>query len=174
MILEPAPSGYSDIRPGDIGRWPIILADRLLASGRHLVLGDVDGPHRVWMRGASDDMPLAYVLVRDLDIELRHAAVRRLDRRLAGAPPARLPPGFRPSPFQRRRLSLLLDLLDGVLSRDGDHPSSHELARTIVYPGMTIGRGAEWKSSTERRRTQRLIEEAVALMNGGYRALLRG
>ncbi|MDD3799486.1 MAG: DUF2285 domain-containing protein [Novosphingobium sp.] len=37
-----------------------------------------------------------------------------------------------------------------------------------------MGRGNEWKSSAERRRTQRLIDEALALMDGGYRALLRG
>ncbi|MBK6706242.1 MAG: DUF2285 domain-containing protein [Sphingomonadales bacterium] len=39
---------------------------------------------------------------------------------------------------------------------------------------MTIGRGAAWKASSERRRTQRLIREAEALAAGGYRALLKG
>src|SRR2546426_2501093 len=45
---------------------------------------------------------------------------------------------------------------------------------TLFRSGMTLGRGMEWKSSTERRRTQRLIGEALALMHRGYRNLLRG
>ena len=59
-------------------------------------------------------------------------------------------------------------------SSAGRPPTTHNIARRYVYPGMTIGRGSEWKSSAERRRTQRLIDEAFALMRGGYRTLLRG
>uniref|UniRef100_UPI00313CC646 DNA -binding domain-containing protein n=1 Tax=Sphingomonas sp. OTU376 TaxID=3043863 RepID=UPI00313CC646 len=138
-----------------------------------MILRDVDGLHRLWMRAAEDIGPLAYVLIRDDHVDLRHAAVRRLDRRLAGAPPARLPPGFRPTTFQRQRLSLLLDLLDAVLAPAAAY-TSYELARKIVYSGLSVGRGAEWKSSSQRRRTQRLVEEAMTLMNGGYRTLLCG
>jgi hypothetical protein len=61
-----------------------------------------------------------------------------------------------------------------MLQVPGNRPSSHAVARRVIYPGMTIGRGMDWKSSTQRRRTQRLIEEAFALMNGGYRLLLKG
>src|SRR3546814_11960918 len=86
----------------------------------------------------------------------------------------RLPPGFAPTPFQQRRLNMLLDILDAVLGRERTGITTHEIARCHVYPAMSIGRGNEWKSSAERRRTQRLIDEALALMNGGYRALLRG
>src|SRR3546814_1826107 len=39
---------------------------------------------------------------------------------------------------------------------------------------MGIGRGNDRRSSAERRRTLRVIEEALALRNGVYRALLRG
>jgi len=112
--------------------------------------------------------------VRDEAVDLRHAAAQRLDRRLAGAPPMRLPTGFAPTSFQRRRLGMLLDILDAVLGRERTGVTTHEIARRHVYSAMTIGRGNEWKSSAERRRTQRLIDEALALMNGGYRALLRG
>ena len=148
--------------------------DRILSTGRHLVLGDVDGLHRLWMRAPLDGGSLAYVLPRDDAIDLRYAAIQRLDRRLAGAPPMRLPPGFVPTPFQRRRLSMLLDILDAVLDRERSGITTHEIARQHVYPALDIGRGNEWKSSAERRRTQRLIDEALGLMNGGYRALLRG
>ncbi|WP_348635606.1 DUF2285 domain-containing protein [Sphingobium sp. Sx8-8] len=114
------------------------------------------------------------MIVRDEAIELRHAAVQRFDRRMAGGAPMRLPPGFTPTPFQRRRLSMLLDILDAVLDRTYSGITTHEIARRHVYPTLDIGRGNEWKSSAERRRTQRLIDEALGLMNGGYRALLHG
>ena len=106
-------------------------------------------------------------------IEKRREAAWRLDRRLAGAAPRRQRPGCRPTAFQRNRLNLLLDILD-MLQALGGRPTSHTVARSLVYPGMTVGRGVEWKSSSQRRRTQRLIDEARSLMNGGYRLLLRG
>jgi hypothetical protein len=174
VILDTAPPGIADAAPFDIDAWPIILADRMLSTGRHLILGDIDGPHRLWVRDPLKGSALAYVLVRDDAIDLRHSAVQRFHRRLAGAAPVRLPPGFAPTPFQRWRLSMLLDILDAVLDRERSTITTHEIARRHVYPHMRIGRGNEWKSSSERRRTQRLIDEAMGLMNGGYRALLRG
>ena len=45
--------------------------------------------------------------------------------------------------------------------RRASAPSTHEIARRLVYPHMRIGRGDEWKASSERRRTQRLIDEAL-------------
>jgi hypothetical protein len=160
--------------PIDLADWPIILNDRTLSSGRHIVLGDIDGPHRLWIRDIIAGQPLAYVVARDDALPLRLAALQRFDRRLAGAPPAKTPPGIQPTPFQRRRLSMLLAILDALLDSADTPPTTHDIARRYVYPGMTIGRGSEWKSSAERRRTQRLIDEALALMRGGYRTLLRG
>ncbi|WP_375713674.1 DUF2285 domain-containing protein [Sphingobium sp. BS19] len=125
------------------------------------------------MRGGSGS-PLAYVIVRDDAIELRQNVMRRLDRRLTGAPPMRPLSGLQPTAFQRQRLSMLLDILDAVLGHEGGRMTTHEIARRHVYRGLRIGRGDEWKSSSERRRTQRLIDEAIALMRGGYRRLLRG
>jgi hypothetical protein len=139
-----------------------------------MVLGDVDGPHRLWVRSGAAGRPLAYVIVRDDAIELRQGAMRRLDRRLSGAPPTRPLSGLQPTAFQRHRLSMLLDILDAVLGRQSDRMTTHEIASRHVYAGLGVGRGDEWKSSSERRRTQRLIDEAVALMRGGYRRLLRG
>lgn len=150
----------------------MILADRALSDGRHLVLGDVDGPHHLWLRATRPGQPLAYIIVRDPAIEVRRQAAWRLDRRIGGAPPMRSAGAFRPTPFQRQRLDLLLDILD--MTQTQPRPTSHDIARRLIYPGMSLGRGMEWKSSTERRRTQRLIEEALALMREGYRTLLRG
>ncbi len=158
----------------DLDHWPLILADHKLGDGRHLVLADVDGPHRLWVRDTTPGRPVAYVIARDASFDLRLAAVRRLDRRLAGAPPAKLPTGFRPTAFQRRRLSLLLDIIDMAKDRDDPDATTYDIARTLIYRNMSIGRGIHWRNSTQRRRTQRLMEEAFALRDGGYRALLRG
>ena len=117
---------------------------------------------------------MAYVIARDASFDLRLAAVRRLDRRLAGAPPTKLPTGFRPTAFQRRRLSLLLDIIDMAKDRDDPDATTYDIARTLIYRNMSIGRGIHWRNSSQRRRTQRLMEEAFALCDGGYRALLRG
>lgn len=138
-----------------------------------MVLGDHDGPHHVWLRNAHPGQPLAYIVVRDASIEARRQAAWRLDRRLAGAPSSQRHAAFRPTLFQQQRLNLLLDILDMTQASDG-RPTSYEIARRLIYRNTTIGRGLEWKSSTERRRTLRLIRQAHRLMNGGYRTLLQG
>jgi hypothetical protein len=174
VVLDAAHSDLGVATSLDLDDWPLILVDRQLSNGRHLVLADADGPHRLWLRDTLPGQPLAYVIAKDASFELRVAAVRRLDRRLAGARPAKLFRGFAPTAFQRHRLSLLLDIIDIANDPDTTDLTTYEIARQLIYPRMSIGRGNEWKSSSERRRTQRLIEEAFALRDGGYRALLRG
>src|SRR3546814_20614247 len=127
----------------------------MFSTSRHLVVGDIDGPQRLLIRDPLKGSALAYVIVRDEAIDLRQAAVQRLDRRLAGAPPMRLPPGFAPTPFQQRRLNMLLDILDAVLGRERTGITTHAIARCHVYPAMSIGRGNEWTSAAEPPRTQR-------------------
>lgn len=168
---QPGP-GTSDTSRLDT--WPLILADRRLSDGRHLVLGDRDALHRVYIRHHAADAPLDYIIIRDAAVDLRHAAAQRLDRRLAGAPPARLPSGFQPTAFRRQRLSMLLDILDSLLDPNGAPATTHDIACRHVYRAMAIPRGSAWKASSERRRTQRLIDESRALMEGDYRRLLRG
>jgi hypothetical protein len=138
-----------------------------------MILGDHGGPHHVWQRNVARGRSLAYVLVCDAVIEVRRRAAWRLDRRLCGAPPSPRNSAFQPTPFQRRRLNLLLDILD-LTQIPAARPTSYEIAHRLIYRHTTIGRGQEWKSSSERRRTLRLIHQARDLMNGGYRSLLRG
>jgi len=106
----------------------------------------------------------------DSDVALRLAGAQRFARRWKGLRSGPQPPDLRLTPFQRRRLTLLLGVLDGHLAGAG----RREIAAALVYPKMTPLHGAAWKGSAERRRTQRLVTEATALMSGGYRGLLRG
>src|SRR3546814_6839953 len=100
-------------------------------------------------------------------------AARWLCRRLGGATPSQQGVACRPTPFQRRRLNLLLDILDLTQTPD-ERPTSYEIARRLIYRNATIGRGQEWKSSTERRRTLRLMGQENRLITGAYHSLLRG
>ena len=111
--------------------WSLIVADRVLSDGRHLVLDDVEGFHHVWLRDTCPGQPLAYVIIRDAAIEMRRQAAWRLDRRLAGAPLLRKTGLFQPTPRQRRRLNLLLDILD-LIQAPGDSTTSYDVALRLL------------------------------------------
>ncbi len=134
------------------------------------MLADRQGRHRLWLRDPTPGRRLAILAPDDDDYELRSAAGMRLWRRLHGLPSGLTPPAFRPTPFQRRRLALLLDLADAVLAR----ASLREMATCLTYPHMARLAAAAWKDSPERQRTRRLAKEAMALVDGGYRGLLAG
>lgn len=103
--------------------------------------------------------------------DLRHRAACELARYLVGDG-VDATSATRPTEYQARRLALLLAILD---LRSGAEPvTSHEIARRLVYPRLSLARGAAWKSSAERRRTQRLIREAEAMRAADYRLLLAG
>lgn len=147
-----------------------IVADRALPDGRHLVIADDDSVHRLWLPDPDPGRPLAIMIPNDDHALLRSAIAHRLVRRMDGLRPGPLPAAFQPTPFQRQRLTLLLNLLDAYQARAG----RREMASVIVYPRMRPLTGREWAASAERRRTQRLLDEARAIMSGGYRALLLG
>lgn len=155
--------------PLDLAGAGPILADRSAAEGRHLVIGDPDGDHRVWLRTAPG-APMAMVLPLDDDFEVRLATAVRLFRRLRGLRGGPMPPKLAVTAFQRLRLTLLLNVFD----RLGGGASKREIASDLIYPGLDTGSAAEWKGSAERRRTQRLCDEAKAMVAAGYRRLLGG
>lgn len=138
-------------------------------GGHCYIMPGRGAPRRIWLRSAPLGASLAAVIPLDDMTEARIEAVHDFARWLQGVPS--FPPAASPTFYQAQRLDLLLAILD---VRAGAGLTSHEVARRLIYPRMTIGRGAAWKASPERRRTQRLIREAEALAAGGYRALLAG
>ena len=144
-------------------------AHRVAADGRYYILEHGGALHRICLRGDPERASFAAVIPLDGMTGTRLEAVQDLDRWLLGAPSSW--PGAWPTLYQAQRFDLLLAILD---LRECARATSHAVARRLVYPRMTIGRGAAWKASPERRRTQRLIREAEALAGGGYRALLAG
>lgn len=149
----------------------IILADHGLSDGRHILIHDDERPYQLFLPGKVCEETF-YQIIRDQQIGLRLTEILRLERKLAGLAPE--PCALRPTEFQNYRLNLLLDILDAKYGSGRGMLATYDLAQAVIYPGMMIGRGAEWKASSQRRRTQRLIEEAEGLMNGGYKRLLQG
>lgn len=147
-----------------------IEADQLLPSGRRLVIADPRGRHRIWLRAPPDAPHHVVAIPPDAYLPVRNAVAERLIHRLQGGRAARTPAALWPTDFQRQRLTLLLDLLDAARASAA---TTRGLATGIVYPGLEL-HGKDWTGANERRRVQRLVEEARALSAGGYLDLLRG
>ena len=168
MIFGAAPEALPGALHFDPARWSPRLADWSAPDGRHLVLRENAILHRVWLRNDDDGLPLAAMIPFDDMVDLRLQAAAEIHRWFCGRPTSYTPAAC-PTEYQAQRLRLLLAILD---LRADAKATSHEVARRLIYPRLSIGRGAAWKSSPERRRTQRLIREAEAMMRGGYLALL--
>ena len=146
-----------------------MLTDQTLPDGRHLVIADKRGVHRLWLTDPDPTRPVAIVTVTGAGLLRRAEAGLRLARRIAGRAAGPLPSGLLPTALQRRRYARYLRLLDA----DADAASRREMAR-ILYPHMRAYTARQWSGATERRTTQRAFDRARALVAGGYRALLGG
>jgi hypothetical protein len=171
VILETPSSPTIEAWPG-LAVWPDIHAALTLEDGLHCVLGDAGGPHHVWLREGVAGRPPACIVPRDDTAPLRHLAAWRLDCRLDGRASPRGCATLAPTPFQRQRLTLLLAILDRLASASAA-PGMRGIAGELVYPRHDLPQGPAWKGSNERRRTRRLVDEAIALRDGGYVQLLR-
>lgn len=154
--------------------WPNVLARQKLVSGDQMILSHGQRLYRLCLLADDPGLPLACVIPRDSMAIVRHGVSACFEGMLSQGQYPHLHETPHPTEFQQQRLQLLCDILDLVGVSGAESLSTHELAFRRIYPGMTVSRGAEWKSSSHRRRTQRLIAEARAMMNGGYRALLAG
>lgn len=170
LILDRAPDGFGGIDPAELLAEREILADFSDAAGRHLVVADAAGRHRLLVKAPYSRVGHAFVIVPD---QWRDARAAALSAYLGPYVSARRPASW-PSRFQRHRLTVLLAILDRLERADGEPVTIRDLADSTVYPRVELGRAIEWKSSSCRRQTQRLLNEALAMAGGGYRRLLRG
>ncbi|MBD3774937.1 MAG: DUF2285 domain-containing protein [Rhodobacteraceae bacterium] len=83
-------------------------------------------------------------------------------------------PAFYPTAYRRHRFCLLLRILDLVEANADRPPSLRTIAAKAVFPGRNFGPAIEWKSSSHRRQTQRLVASARHMAQSGYRRLLLG
>lgn len=166
VSLAPAPQTLPGAAPlGEVAP----IADLASPTSRDLVVAHDGVRHRLHVVGGMCDAPLA-ILLAPLGDPLRVAACDAARRMLAGRRIAEPRSALRPSPVQRRRLVLLLAVLDAARAGAGNRA----IGTRIVYPWITDIGAAAWKASSERRRVQRLVAEARHLAASGYRALLHG
>jgi len=169
VLLAPVPKGF------DAARVAVLDVEQPQRThdgpdGRHILLDDVTGPHQLWCFETDPRQRLGVLIPLDADFRLRLAAVQRLHRRMIGLSAGPLPRGWRLTAMQRRRFVLMLRALDSHL----EGASYREIARVLLDAEAARWPASAWKSSEARSQVIRLVTEGTAIMNGGYRKLLRG
>ena len=154
----------------DLERLGDIVADHITSTGRYIVIAGPHGKHRIWLNSDCLKVGYAYIVPSDQGFAVRMAATRFFERHLRGFPDSDPPAELGLTARRHRKMALMLRLIDA----DHAHITRREMAFTLVYPRLEPLVGPAWKCSSERRRTQRLIDEAIGMMHGGYRALLQG
>jgi hypothetical protein len=139
---------------------------RQASDGWHAVLRIQGAQHHLWLKEAPQlGISYAAELPLDADFEIRAHASHRLWRAIRGRPSG--PPFYQLSAQRRERLALALRALDGHI--DG---ASYRVIAEVLFGRKRIPESA-WKTHELRSRTIRLVQAGLALMRGGYRALLR-
>lgn len=172
LILEPAKGLSEALTLKQIVGEREILLDRIHDRGRHLYLATSAGLQRMWLRAPSRTGFDCVVLTAP-DLDTRIEALRSFQASLS--PSGTAPPASRlvPTRFQRFRLDLMLRTLDHLTDANPAAPI-RSVARHITFPHSRFASASEWKGSSERRQTQRWIDQARSLAAGGFGALLKG
>lgn len=146
-----------------------MLADLAGINGRHVIVTDTAGEHRLWLRDPTPGKPLAAIIPLDKDFITRIASLLRFHRRLLGRAAGPLPRGWPLTAYRLARLDLMLRALD-----------LHDEGATYRQIAVELGReeaaklpAIEWKVSAARSFVVRLVRDAKALASGDYRKLLR-
>jgi hypothetical protein len=135
-------------------------------DGWHAVMHLHGVEHRIWFKEAPI-VSAAYIVEYpfDRDFEFRVDAGRRLWRGLNGRPQGK--PLHALSAYRRRRLALALRALDARM----DGATYREIAE-VLLPAHRVAK-RDWRTHDVRSRIVRLVKTGFALVQGGYRALLR-
>lgn len=153
-FLPPFPSALSgDIADGICG-----------PEGTYGICGARDGVQYLILAETNVDARPAIVLPLDSDLPDRLEAILRLWHMLVAKPVRRDP---RMTPYQRQRFRLLMQAADG----NANHATYREIA--IALYGEARVRTEPWKTSALRASVIALVRSAAALIDGGYRDLLR-
>jgi hypothetical protein len=137
---------------------------------RYLVLRGTFGAHRIEL--VVNARCRAPSVALDLDAWLM-PRLHCLGALMSGKPD--LPRRLRPTPCQAARLGLMLAVIDRLGEENNGPCILRAIATELAFPGVDPpARAIEWKSSSIRRQTQRLVATARWLRDGGYRHLLQG
>ncbi|MDF1835853.1 MAG: DUF2285 domain-containing protein [Alteraurantiacibacter sp. bin_em_oilr2.035] len=167
-------AGDARSRAGTIGKWADwkVIAEYENGAGKHLVVADGHCRHRILI-GRNLPHPVAcYIVPDDPNLAVRVAALSEFHRSKEGAPITAHHRLLKPSRYKRYRLGMLLAILDLLEDSSPGQVTLRQVAQALIYPGMQIGRAIDWKTSSHRRQTQRLVAEAHRMAATGYRDLL--
>ena len=156
IVLPAAGNLYSELRE------PAARADE---DGTHLLF-EVGGQtiRVVRLAGAPPDIPLAALVPLNADGFDRMEGIDRLLRTLLGRT---VPNDGRLTKQQKRRQRHMLQATDGRLNG----ATYREIAGVIF--GIDRVASEPWKTSALRDATTALVKDGLAMIAGGYRALLR-
>jgi len=168
VVLVEAPDGFSEAHELSEDDLAPAAASVRNADGVQIVVEDPSGDHRVWLPKLREGQKLAALLPLDDGFRLRVLSLIRFQRRLAGRVSGPPPKAWLITRRHRRRLVLMIRALDGHLAE----ASYREIAHAL-YGAEAVTR-YDWKTSSIRGQTIRLVQDAVRMMRGGYRRLLRG
>jgi hypothetical protein len=165
VLVVAAPRNFP--RANDLGKLDLTaaLADHASPDGRHVVLAN---GHQLWLPTGGMEEPLAALIPLDDDFPLRIAGLLRFRQHLTGQHVSALPRSMRLTSQRRARLILMLRALDAHLAG----ATYREIAAGLFGDEAVAEPG--WKTSPVRARTIRLVQDAIAMMEGGYFDLLRG
>jgi Uncharacterized conserved protein (DUF2285) len=152
----------------------VVLSEISDNDGRHLVLQNLAARHRLLLARPQKFKVDGYLVQSDQWLDVRLDAISQFHRRSETVGTRQQKLRFAPSRYQRHRLSLLLRILDFVGDQEQGSTRLREIAEKLIYPHSELGPAAYWKSSSERRQTQRLRAEALYIRDAGYLALLKG
>ena len=169
MILDAAPEGYGDARAVDPLALGALLADRAGIDGRHIVVADATGEHRLWLRDPTPGRPLAAIVPLDRDFITRILSLLRFHRHLIGKRTGPLPRGWPLTAIRVTRLGLMLRALDLRLAG----ATYREIAIALGKEEAAHLSASDFRNSDARSFVQRLVRDAIAMMKGDYRKLLR-
>lgn len=169
VILDAAPEGFATAAPVDPRALGALFADLAGIDGRHVIVADAAGEHRLWLRDPTPGRPLAAVIPLDKDFLTRIASLLRFHRRLLGRAAGPLPRGWPLTAYRLARLDLMLRALD---LRDGG-ATYREIATALGRDEAVRLSASDWKMSSARSFVVRLVRDGVTMMNGEYRKLLR-
>ena len=169
VILDAGPEGFATAAPVDPRALGALLADLAGIDGRHVIVADAAGEHRLWLRDPTPGRPLAAVVPLDKDFLTRIASLLRFHSRLLGRAAGPLPRGWPLTAYRLARLDLMLRALD---LRDAG-ATYREIAIGLGRDEAARLSASDWKMSSARSFVVRLVRDGIAMMNGEYRKLLR-
>jgi hypothetical protein len=169
VVVVVAREPFASASAIDVDRIGPVLMRADTADGRHVVLDDSEGNHRVSFLDTALQDGGAFLIPLDRDFNARLHAAQRFQRKLSGqrsGPPLR---SLRLSAHQRMRLALQVRALDAI----EDDATRREIAAVLLDLDARTIPAIEWKNSALRKQVNRLITAARMNMNQGYLALLR-